>query len=29
AGLVTRTKQGLEIKDLDGLRKFLGNDIID
>ncbi|MFP2264394.1 Crp/Fnr family transcriptional regulator [Citrobacter braakii] len=29
AGLVTRTKQGLEIKDLDGLRKFLGNDITD
>ena len=29
AGLVTRTKQGLEIKDLDGLRKFLGNDIND
>lgn len=26
AGLVTQTKQGLEIKDLEGLRRFLGND---
>ncbi|WP_437886833.1 Crp/Fnr family transcriptional regulator [Phytobacter sp. V91] len=29
AGLVIRTKQGLEIKDLDGLRQFLGNDSFD
>ena len=27
AGLVVRTKQGIAIQDLDGLRKFLGNDI--
>jgi len=26
AGLVARTKQGLEIQDLEGLRQFLGND---
>ncbi|CSQ83164.1 Crp/Fnr family transcriptional regulator [Shigella sonnei] len=29
AGLVIRTKQGLEIKNLDELRRFLGNDSFD
>ncbi|KML22927.1 Crp/Fnr family transcriptional regulator [Leclercia adecarboxylata] len=29
AGLVTRTKEGLKINDLDGLRTYLGNTIID
>ena len=29
AGLVRHTRQGLEIKNLDGLRQFLGNDCFD